>query len=76
MEETVVNVQALSNMFDLMIESKIYSNEYINGLKEIIDAMLELKEEYLKNSNYYKILPIENSIHEKQEIYLEMYLRK
>ena len=41
-------------------------------MSEIIREMENLKQEYMKSSNYEGIKPIEERIHKKQERYIEL----
>lgn len=72
MEETVINTVGLTNFYDILKASELYNEEMIVGLSEIIREMDNLKQEYMKSSNYEEIKPIEERIHEKQEQYIEL----
>lgn len=74
MEETVINTNGLMNFYDILKESELYDEQLIVGIKEIIDEMDNLKQEYMKSSNYEEIKPIEERIHRKQQKYLELIL--
>lgn len=72
MEETVINTTGLTNFYDILKASELYNEKIISGLSEIIREMENLKQEYMKSSNYEEIKPIEERIHKKQERYIEL----
>ena len=72
MEETVINTTGLTHFYDILKASELYNEKIISGLSEIIREMENLKQEYMKSSNYEEIKPIEERIHKKQEIYIEL----
>lgn len=72
MEETVINTTGLTLFYDILKESELYNENMIVDLSEIIREMENLKQEYMKSSNYEEIKPIEERIHEKQESYIEL----
>lgn len=71
-EETVVNISGLEQLYDVMEKSGEYTDAIVKGLKEIINEMIKLQEEYRKSSNYDEIRPIERNLHEKQNAYIKL----
>lgn len=72
MEETVINTTGLTHFYDILKASELYNEKMIVDLSEIIKEMENLKQEYMKSSNYEEIKPIEEKIHEKQGKYIEL----
>ncbi len=66
----MVNTGWLAQFYDIFRESHLYDSKMVEGLKDIINEMDNLREEYMKSSNYEEIKPIEEKIHKKQERYI------
>lgn len=73
MEETVVNTSGLELFYNILNKSNLYKEQYVDQLANLISDMKQLKEEYLKNSDYHTIEPMEKEIHDRQKKYIELY---